>query len=326
MDLSEKRGIIISSLALSISLIFLVVVLYLFRSLHYLDVYVKSACLASFCISLYLQGIGTGRNNFGPQLYWGIGGFVAGIFNKFFGFTPFSTFFVVIGITLIISSATSLLTVFSGGMYYMLITLILPYILLQLSFSYSRIFGGEEGISGIHRLIQMERASLNALYAAIFATALVIVYLLTTIVILRSKYGLGLQAISQNENVARQLGVNITKYKIVTFIVTSIMSSIAGWFTAHYYGMFLGTVYLQLTFLTKVIVCLVLGAGPFGIVFTSLAIEYLEEIQRIMLKETYHFIFPLSLLIIFVIFPKGIEPLLRRWVPETYSIKIRFRR
>ena len=314
MKSGKRQEVIIPSLVLLSFLIFLVIVMYLFKSLHYLDVYVKAACLAAFCISIHLQGIGTGRNNFGPQLYWGIGGFVAGIFSKFFGFSPFLTFFAVIGIALIISSIMSFLTVFSGGLYYTLLTLVLPYILLQVSFSYSGIFGGEEGLSGIPRLVQTGRASLNALCAAIIATLFIIVYLLVTLLLLRSKYSLGLKAISQNEDVARQLGVNVTKYKIVTFIATSVMSSIIGWFTAHYYGMFLGTAYLPLTFLTKVIICLVLGAGPFGIVFASLAIEYLEEIQRIMLGEIHHFIYPLSLLIIFVIVPRGLDGYLKHTV------------
>lgn len=327
VGLNKRRRRIVAFLVIIVFLIVFPAILYLVRLFRFLDVYTMSCCLAAFCIALYLQGIGTGRINFGPQLFWGIGGFTAGTLSKFFGFNPFLTLLGTIAIALILSSAISPLTIFLGGLYYTLITLILPYILLQLSFAYSSIFGGEEGLSGISRLIDVGVPSLNAVYNAFSAAALSIIYFLIVMIVLSSKYSLGLQAISQNENVARQIGVNVARYKITTFIVTSVMSSVIGWFTAHYYGVFLGTAYLPLNFLVKILIALMLSAGLYGIFPVVFGIQYLEEFERAILGELHHFIYPITLLVIFTILPRGIEPLLRRCgVSEIYYAKLRFRR
>ena len=85
-------------------------------------------------------------------------------------------------------------------------------------------------------------------------------------------------AINDNENVANMLGLNINRYKIVTFTMTSVMIGIAGWFAAHYFGTFAGVTYLPLQFMLKVLLVVMIGGRGeiYGCVVGAYFIALLE--------------------------------------------------
>jgi branched-chain amino acid transport system permease protein len=51
---------------------------------------------------------------------------------------------------------------------------------------------------------------------------------------LKSKWGLFFRAIREDDETASSMGVNIVRYKIIAFVVTSIFCGIAGVFYAHF--------------------------------------------------------------------------------------------
>ena len=52
----------------------------------------------------------------------------------------------------------------------------------------------------------------------------------------QSKFGLFIRALREDQDAAAALGVNTTKYKIMLFVITSMMAAAAGAFFAHYIG------------------------------------------------------------------------------------------
>lgn len=58
--------------------------------------------------------------------------------------------------------------------------------------------------------------------------AILVVLLLVTFLIKRSKYGLALQSIGENEEAAAHIGINVTMLKIVTFALSAFFIGIAG--------------------------------------------------------------------------------------------------
>jgi branched-chain amino acid transport system permease protein len=52
--------------------------------------------------------------------------------------------------------------------------------------------------------------------------------------ILRSRWGLFFRAIREDDEVASALGVNIVRYKIIAFVVTSMFCGVAGVFYTHF--------------------------------------------------------------------------------------------
>ncbi len=65
-------------------------------------------------------------------------------------------------------------------------------------------------------------------YLFIIAFVLVIICLVVTQNLLRSKHGRSISAIRDNEIAARSVGIDVTKYKLLVFVVSSFFAGIAG--------------------------------------------------------------------------------------------------
>jgi branched-chain amino acid transport system permease protein len=70
--------------------------------------------------------------------------------------------------------------------------------------------------------------------------------------VLKSRYGLIMATVNDDEEVAHGIGVNINIVKIVTFVFASGMIGVMGWFLAHYFGTFAGITYLLLTYMPTI--------------------------------------------------------------------------
>ena len=123
-------------------------------------------------------------------------------------------------------------------------------------------------------------------------------------------------------------GLDINKYKIVTFTITSVMIGIAGWFAAHYFGTFAGITYLPLQFMLKVLLIVMVGGrgeiygAIIGAYFVALLEHYLTAIGPV-----HYILFPLILLILLLSLPEGLYGLYRRHRYKEYypTLKVRKR-
>ncbi|MDH3742039.1 MAG: branched-chain amino acid ABC transporter permease, partial [Hyphomicrobiales bacterium] len=52
----------------------------------------------------------------------------------------------------------------------------------------------------------------------------------------RSKFGLFVRALREDQDAAAALGVNTTRYKVLVFVITTMMAAMAGAVQAHYVG------------------------------------------------------------------------------------------
>ncbi len=127
---------------------------------------------------------------------------------------------------------------------------LIGWLVLRLSGPYLALF--TLAISEIFRLIlvaeqQLTRGSLGLRVPGLFAgesdrpsyylgLGLLVLALLLMAGLLRSRVGLFLRAIREDEGAARAAGVNTTLYKILVFVVTSGLAGLAG----TYYGPFIG--------------------------------------------------------------------------------------
>jgi len=282
---------------------------------------------AMIAIPLSWQIIGTGRINFGPQFFVGLGGYTAGLLSIHYGLTPLQTLLIVILVCLVFGLVLSLLTLIAGGLYFSLITLILPLIFLEITFIYGDIFRGESGIGGIAPLISLGSIKLNYLVCCYISLAIALTYMLIVDKIFRSRWGLKMAAINDNEDVARMLGVDVNKYKIVTFTVTSIFIGIAGWFIAHYFTTFSGVTYLPINYLIKLLLAVIIGGR--GSIYGALAgayfITFVEEMVKVF-GPIHYVIFPTLLLGLIFILPEGLWGIYRKHKYREYYPSIRIRR
>ena len=114
-----------------------------------------------------------------------------------------------------------------------------------------------------------------------FFLGLAIVTVLMIMFVMRSKMGYYLRAIRNDEMVARVMGINTTRWKILAFILSSGTAGIAGAFYGHYNGL-LTPVMVDFNEMAFIVIMVVIGgirsiAGP---VIGAILIQILTETFR----------------------------------------------
>jgi len=311
------------------SLLLLVFPLFISGYPNILTMVTMANLYAAITIPLALQMTGTGRMNFGPQFYLGLGGYTSALLNLHLGFTPFFTLLATILICLIIALLLSPITWIAKGLYFSLITLILPLALLDLTYIFSDLFKGEVGLMGMDPIISLGRVTWNYVAYYYFSVFLMLLFLLVAEKISHSRFGLTMASINENEDVALMMGVNVNKYKVFYYVFPSILTGIIGWFIVHTFRTFAGVTYLPLDFMIKMLIIVMIGgrASVYGMIPGAYFVCFLEEILRSIGTSNY-FVFPLVLIITLVILPRGegLYGLYHKRHPRDYFPVMRVRR
>jgi branched-chain amino acid transport system permease protein len=293
-----------------------------------LNTVITANLYAAIAIPLALMTVGTGRLNFGPNFFIGVGGYTAALLSIAYGWGPLKTLPFAILLSLISALLFSPLVILARGLYYVLLTLLLPLVFLEVTFIYTDIFKGDVGLAGIKLLIDLGHAKLNFLVLAYISMFIMLLYLLVANKILKSRYGLIMATINDDEEVAHGIGVNINRVKIIAFIFPAGMIGIVGWFFAHYFGTFAGITYLPLNFMVKVLLVIFIGgrAQVFGCVAGGYFIAFSEMILIATLGEIQPFVFPVILLILLFALPEGLFGIYRKRRYREYLPTLHVRR
>jgi branched-chain amino acid transport system permease protein len=194
----------------------------------------------------------SGMISLGQALFFGNGAYCAGIMNHYWGISPWLSLpLAAIGGGLI--STLLLLPVLRlRGIYFSMVTLILPLMLVRVVEA-TKIFGGTEGLSGMDPLpsgwIELYMIVLVVL-AALFGFRR----------LMASDYGLVLKGICDNDQSVINAGINIYKYKIQALFMASAIAAFAGAFMTHVY-MFVGMPVFALDYSILPIAAAVVGGS-----------------------------------------------------------------
>jgi branched-chain amino acid transport system permease protein len=155
--------------------------------------------------------------------------------------------------------------------------------------------GGARGLSGIPRLA-------NFFWIYLFAAASIFVVYR----IVRSSFGRTLIAIREDEIAAEAMGVNTTRSKVISFVVSSAMAGVAGGLFAHYL-MYLHT--NSFTFIKSIEIIIMIVIGGLGSITGSVlgAVLFIGLTEGLREFAQYRMIlFSLLLIIIMIVRPQGI--------------------
>ena len=311
-----------------------VVILFLFATISYfmspglINTMISANIYAAIAMPLALMTIGTGRMNFGPQFYIGVGGYTAALLSIAYGWGPLATLPFAILTSMIAALIFSPLVIMARGLYYVLLSLLMPLVFLEVTFIYSDIFKGDTGLFGIVPMMDTGNAKTNFLIIGYLSIVIMYAYLWIINKVLKSRYGLIMASINDDEEVAHSIGININKVKIITFIAAATMVGFIGWFYAHYFSSFSGQTYLPLTFMLKVLLVLMIGgrAQIFGCVVGGYFIAFLEMLMIRFMGPIQPLLFPIILLILLFILPEGLFGLYRKRRYREYLPTIHVRR
>jgi branched-chain amino acid transport system permease protein len=149
--------------------------------------------------------------------------------------------------------------------------------------------------------------------------AIFVATMLTAFFIRRSKWGLALQSIGENEEAAAHTGVNVTLVKVLTFAITAVFMGAAGAIMATkwtYIDPYIAFSVL-LSFM-PVLMAIFGGLGQFyGPIIGAAIFAYLQEYLKTTFPYQYMLIFGAVLVLVIVFLPNGlagiIQWLMRKW-------------
>jgi len=192
----------------------------------------------------------------------------------------------------------------------------------------TKIWGGSEGIifSGqLTKAFGKETASLlSTLWADIFVFLIACVAAFVTIYYMRGKIGYALTALREDEDAAKVMGINVTKYKIIAFITSS---SLAGLVGAAAWALKLTYVFppqaFEIHYTVECIITVLLGgAGTLlGPVVGGLVYGLGKYWLTVIVPGFQLLIFAPIIIIIIVAFPEGIVGVIKRRFKGTWLRK-----
>jgi branched-chain amino acid transport system permease protein len=230
-----------------------------------------------------LGGYG-GQYSFGHAAFFGTGAYVTAILQMRYGINAWVGFAAGISAAAALGAILGVLTFRSGlrGSYFALVTLAFAEV-LRIIASVAPITG-----AGVGTLIKLDLGIRTFQFQsrAVFywiILALVGVSLVTTQLIERSRFGVWLVAVRENEDAAKALGVDANKVKLMAMVISAAITAAAGCFYAQYFlfvdsGIAYGTWISVQALLTPIIG----GVGTvFGPLLGALIVKSLGEAAKL---------------------------------------------
>jgi branched-chain amino acid transport system permease protein len=234
----------------------------------------------------------------GQALFFGVGAYCSGILNHTFGLSPFVSIPVAGAMGGVISTLLLLPVLRLRGVYFAMVTLIIP-LMIERIIEATKIFGGTEGISGLTPL-PSKWLELYVLLAALLGALFGFRRLMA------SDYGLVLKGINDNDRSVMNAGINIYWFKVQALFIASSVGAFSGAMMTHVYQ-FVGMPVFALDYSILPIAAAVVG-GPGSLAGATLGAFILVPLSEVLrglggLRIVFYGMF---LVIFIVALPEGI--------------------
>jgi len=272
-------------------------------SAYWREVIISTAIYALLAMSWDML-MSAGLLSLGQALFFGIGSYLAGSLNYYAGFPPILTIPIATIGGGLICTVLLLPVLRLRGIYFAMVTLVLPLMLGRLVEA-TRILGGTEGLTGLTPFP-------NPLTALFIIQLALLAVLFGFRRIMGSDYGLVIKGISDNDRSVMSAGLNIYWYKTQVLFLGSSVGSFAGAFGTHM-DMFAGMPGFALDYsIMPVAAAVVGGTGTFaGPLIGAFILVPLSEMLRALgsLRMVFYGLF----LVVFVVgMPEGIFAYIQR--------------
>jgi branched-chain amino acid transport system permease protein len=224
----------------------------------------------------------TGYWSFGHTAFIGIGAFASGLLEQKLGSSLAPNLKIAVGglLALGVSAVIALIVATPilrlRGIYFAIGMLCFAEILGEISRNFD-IFGGTLGIS----YVPMMLPGLNRLQSSFYA--FLVVFMMTGLIFImirRSRLGIGLVCIGQDEDTAAMMGIPTEMFKRSAFVISAVLTTAFGVIYAHSLGFVTsGSVFRTDISLNLIVYCMVGGIGTlYGPVLGATIMIILTEV------------------------------------------------
>ena len=193
-----------------------------------------------------------GLVSLGGAFFIGVGAYVSGSFNHYFGLPPALTIPIGAVAGALICTLTLLPTLPLRGVYFAIVTFAYP-VAAERVICAAGVLGGTDGIPGLTML-----PSIWVNQYLILGMVLVCAFVLRRLV--NEDIGVVFRGVKDNDQAIRASGISIIYYKAVAVFIAALMGCLGGAYLAHLYG-WVGISLLAMDFSVFPLVATVVG-GP----------------------------------------------------------------
>ena len=251
-----------------------------------------------------------GYVSLGQSAFLGLGAYTTGLMTVHVkGTSPW--WFVAVGgaVCAVVSALLGLVIMRTRGHSFVIITIAFLFILQIVALNWSSFTGGSTGITLPLAFYPREWANTPFYYAML---GLLLLSVLLAWWIRRTKFGMGLIAIREDEDKAGAVGINTPVYKVLAFIASTALVGVAGGVYAYYLTFIDPKGMFDILFSVQCVLAALLGGRGtvLGPVYGAFAVELLNE------ESNVHFgsaqlrlvIFGGAMAAIVLFLPRGVVP------------------
>jgi len=308
------------SLILHLAVIALIFLLHFVLPEYHHGIVARVMVLAIFAMAYNLTFGYTGLLSLGHALF-----FAAGMYGMGLGITLLelpTLLGIVFGVIFagLVSAVIGYLALRTAGVALMIVTLMFAQAGWYLILYFGEYTRGDEGfvIPRAQRMIgSLDLSDSNNRY--LVALALFAIVLIVTLKVVQSRFGKVLVAIRENEERARMLGYNVSRYKLGAVIISGTIAGLAGAAYGILFG-YVGATFASVQYSILPLLWVLLGGagtilGPFvGTIFMTYLIDFSSEFT-----QAYLLVAGLVLVLLTLFARQGIVGEIRRrivsWLP-----------
>ena len=177
----------------------------------------------------------TGYISLGHGALSGLGAYATGLLITVAGLPSFVALFIATALVAVLAIPIGAAALRVRGASFVIVSIALVLILLLVFQSWASLTGGSRGFVVPRPFPELRRAEHHMVFFYLFA-GLLAAALLVWWVIDRSRFGLGLKAIREDEDKSEALGIPTFAGKLVAFVVSAAFTGLAGGLYALWFG------------------------------------------------------------------------------------------
>jgi branched-chain amino acid transport system permease protein len=294
-----------------------------------LSVGVVIASYAALAVSWNFVGGFTGYISLGHASYSGLGGYATALLILHADMNPWIALLLGGVVVAVLAVPIGIASLRVRGASFVIVSIALVLILLLVSQSWAEVTGGSNGLRvprpfGPDVLRPEQHERFFYLHVALIVVALLVWWLID-----RSRFGMGLKAIREDEDKAQALGVPTFTYKLVIFVISAFFTALAGGMYALWFGHLDPIFQFSILVGSYMVLMSLLGGlrSLYGPVLGAVVVGYALEYFKNQYGDTQLHLVALGLLLAIVVLfmPDGILPALgsfvNRFRPQAASIR-----
>jgi branched-chain amino acid transport system permease protein len=273
---------------------------------YYLNVLIFIGIHSIIAIGLDLLVGYTGQISLGHAAFFGLGAYITGILSARWSWPPIAGLAVAILGVGIVAYFIGVPTLKLHGHYLAMATLGFGIIVFIFFNELITLTGGPSGLTGIGKMSLFGYDFNSELKYYYLVCVALLVTLLLSINVVRSRVGRALRAIHGSEVASAVLGVDVPRFKVAIFVLSAVYAALAGWLFSHYIT-FISPSSFGFLFSIKLITMVVIGSlgsiwgGIFGAALLTSLPEFLHVFEN---YETT--VFGLILVTVMIFMPRGL--------------------